>query len=244
MRYLANRPPAAERTNPPIYHSRYVHLKLLLNETKYLVDKYIRNRENLDFADLGCGELPYYELVTPHVRNYWSIDLPGNGKATHTIDPITNRSALDDKSCDVVWSLGVLEHVEDVDKYLQESFRILKPGGRLILATHGIWMYHPDPIDYWRFTSEGLKVTIERKGFKVVEKIGVMGLLSTSIQLLQDAVLISFPFVKYWKIPFCFIMQRLISISEYFINSSKVLRAHRNKDACFYFMIAEKKDEL
>ena len=240
MNYQATRASAIERTNPPKHHSRYVHLRLLLKTTKALAEKYVKPGKDIRFADLGCGELPYHSIFRPYVKEYYAIDLPGNPKATHEVDVETNRSNLDDESCDVVWSLGVLEHVGDTKKYLREAHRLLKPGGRLMLSTHGIWIYHPDPIDFWRFTSEGLRVTIEREGFRVIELVPVMGLLSTAIQLMQDAVLASFPFVKIWKVPFCYVSQRLIGVSELLVDSSKTLRAHRNKDACFYFFVAEK----
>jgi tocopherol O-methyltransferase len=45
-----------------------------------------------------------------------------------------------DNSFDLVWSLESGEHMPDKDKFLQECYRVLKPGGRLILAT---WCHRP-----------------------------------------------------------------------------------------------------
>jgi predicted SAM-dependent methyltransferase len=44
---------------------------------------------------------------------------------------VTKKLPVDDDSCDGVYSSHVLEHLplEDVDKALSETFRILKPGG-------------------------------------------------------------------------------------------------------------------
>ncbi len=45
-----------------------------------------------------------------------------------------------DNSFDLVWSLESGEHMPDKEKFLQECYRVLKPGGRLILAT---WCHRP-----------------------------------------------------------------------------------------------------
>jgi tocopherol O-methyltransferase len=45
-----------------------------------------------------------------------------------------------DNSFDLVWSLESGEHMPDKTKFLQECYRVLKPGGKLILAT---WCHRP-----------------------------------------------------------------------------------------------------
>jgi tocopherol O-methyltransferase len=40
-----------------------------------------------------------------------------------------------DNSFDLVWTLESGEHMPDKEKFLQECYRVLKPGGRLIMAT-------------------------------------------------------------------------------------------------------------
>jgi tocopherol O-methyltransferase len=45
-----------------------------------------------------------------------------------------------DDSFDLVWSLESGEHMPDKVKFLQECYRVLKPGGKLILAT---WCHRP-----------------------------------------------------------------------------------------------------
>jgi len=245
--YNKHRHSNKERTEPGLSHSRYVHLKLLGNHVRRVIDLFIKGKGDKGvLVDLGCGEMPYKPWIEPYVKKYLGVDIPGNPRADSIVNLETNKCDLPDGIADFVWSVGVLEHVADTGKYLQECHRLLKKGGKLLLCTHGTWMYHPDPIDYWRFTSEGLKVTIQRTGFKIEESKGIMGLLPTSLQLYQDAVLLSLPYARLWKTPFCFVMQRLIALSSYFTRKSKTLRAYQDKDACLYFVVAEKikPDEL
>lgn len=228
------------RLNPPLWHSRYRHLIELRENIKKIIAEDVKGEEKKVLADMGCGEMPYASLLTPHVKELYAVDLPGNPKATHFVDLETNRTNIDEASVDIVWSVMVLEHVAEPEKYLTECQRILKPGGKLILCTHGHWMFHPDPIDYWRWTSQGLKVEIERSGFRVSKFWGMMGLLSMSVQLMQDAVLLHLPLTKFWGKPYTFVMQRFVSFATWFENKSKTTKAYKNKDACVFFVIAEK----
>ena len=36
------------------------------------------------------------------------------------------------------------------------------PGGRVLASTHGVQVYHPSPVDYWRWTHEGLRRLFEQ----------------------------------------------------------------------------------
>ena len=59
----------------------------------------------------------------------------------------------------------------DLATYLGESHRVLKPGGWLVLSTHGTWFYHPHPGDYRRWTAEGLRKEVEAHGFILSESV-------------------------------------------------------------------------
>lgn len=49
-----------------------------------------------------------------------------------------------DQTFDVVWSLESGEHMPDKQQFLAECYRVLKPGGRLILAT---WCHRPATLE-------------------------------------------------------------------------------------------------
>jgi len=229
-----------QRLDPPLWHKRYRHLKELRKNVELAIKKHVATGEKKKLADMGCGEMPYLPLLENYLQKLYAVDLPGNPKANYFVDLDTNRTDIADEEVDIVWSVMVLEHVSDPQKYLEECRRILKPGGKLILCTHGHWMFHPDPVDFWRWTSQGLAAQVERGGFTVKEFWGMMGLLSMSVQLFQDAGLLHMPFVRYLGKPFAFVMQRFVSLAAWFENLSKTTKAYKNKDACVFFVIAEK----
>ena len=40
---------------------------------------------------------------------------------------------------------------------MRELRRIVRPGGRVLASTHGTYVYHPNPLDLWRWTQPGLE---------------------------------------------------------------------------------------
>lgn len=141
--------------------------------------------------DFGAAESPYRHFF-PEATDFVAADLPGNPHAGIDIQP-DGSLPVEDNRFDAVLSTQVLEHVGDPQLYLSECFRVLRPGGRMLLSTHGLMVYHPDPDDYWRWTCAGLQKAVSDTGFQIVHFEGIMGLAASGIQLFQDAV--------YWKFP-------------------------------------------
>ena len=69
---------------------------------------------------------------------------------------------IPDASFDVVLCTQVLEHSRDPAQALREITRVLRPGGHAFVTTHGIWPFHPYPVDLWRWTQQGLETIVGR----------------------------------------------------------------------------------
>jgi SAM-dependent methyltransferase len=104
--------------------------------------------------DVGCGDRPYEPLLTG-AAEVVGFDRPGNPHADlhGSIEAIPADAA----SFDVVLCLQVLEHVPDPAQAVRELRRVVRPGGVVLATTHGVYPFHPNPEDLWRWTQTGLE---------------------------------------------------------------------------------------
>lgn len=166
--------------------------------------------------DYGCADMPYRSFFGEGV-DYVGADLEGNEEATVTLND-DGSLPVPDASFDAVLSTQVLEHVQDPRLYLTECWRVLRPGGRLLLSTHGIFPYHPDPVDLWRWTGEGLKCEVQRAGFEVLRFEGIIGMAATGLQLIQDSI--SYRISGRWIPWLALLVQPLVAFLDRFENAT------------------------
>lgn len=104
--------------------------------------------------DVGCGERPYAELFAG-AAEVVAFDRPGNPLAD--LQGSIESIPAPDARFDVVVCLQVLEHVRDPAAAVRELRRLVRPGGTVLASTHGVYPYHPNPEDLWRWTHAGLE---------------------------------------------------------------------------------------
>ena len=96
--------------------------------------------------DLGAGIGTYYSRLSAMAPNatYYAIDLSMEMLKNHPAEPgcLTQSDAMHlpyaDQSFDVVMANHMLYHIPDIDAALQEIRRVLKPHGKVLVATNSI----------------------------------------------------------------------------------------------------------
>jgi len=105
--------------------------------------------------ELGASYQRDYSQHAFNAKTYTKSNFEARGNIELEID--ARQMALADNSYNGIVCLNVLEHVEDFKSVFKEIFRVLKPGGTLILTVPFVYYYHAAPDDYYRFTVSALK---------------------------------------------------------------------------------------
>lgn len=126
--------------------------------------------------DAGAGRMAYFLPLRDSVSDYVAMDIqPRPGlNAVGSVLELPWR----DEMYDSVFCSQVLEHVPDPERAIREFFRVLKPGGTVLISVPHLAYLHNEPHDYTRFTRHGLCAFLQRCGFEVLEVVPAGGLLS------------------------------------------------------------------
>jgi SAM-dependent methyltransferase len=109
-----------------------------------------------------------YRDYFPRASSYVTSDtVPG---CDRTLD--VRRLDVPDASCDVLFVSGVLEHVDDLAAAVSECYRVLTPGGVLLVGVPFSQPIHRAPLDFWRFTEYGVRWLLRAFHVQDVRAIG------------------------------------------------------------------------
>ncbi len=119
--------------------------------------------ENKRILDLGCGDQFIRPSLEKRKVNYDSLEYDD-------VDFETDKFPFKNNCFDVVISLAVIEHISNLDNYLNETLRVLKPGGIFYLSTPNFKYcyktFYDDPTHVKPFTENSLEIALELGGFE------------------------------------------------------------------------------
>lgn len=146
---------------PTLGQYDHIHRSALLQDLR--VEASRLDSSDGPLLDIGCGYRPYRSLfpIEQIGVDYTALDASPHLLATAEALP------LRDGAVGVVLSTQYLEHASEPAMTLLEMRRVLRPGGRLLLSTHGVFPHHAHPNDFWRWTEEGLRRQVAAAGFDV-----------------------------------------------------------------------------
>lgn len=127
----------------------FINRKLTRGKLVNFLRKYQSDGYTLD---IGCGDRLYKELFP----NSICVDIDKN-REPDMVSDIHYMYQFQDNTFDCILCTEVLEHCYAPWKAADEMFRVLKPGGILLLSTRFVYPIHDTPWDFYRFTKYGLK---------------------------------------------------------------------------------------
>ncbi|GJD63092.1 class I SAM-dependent methyltransferase [Methylobacterium frigidaeris] len=172
----------AERFKPPVFRPRRSRWDDLLAAGRRFLDLQAGSawrdmRVELSKAsgivlDVGCGAQVFRSLLPPAAR-YRGIDtrdaLDRFGYAVPDTEYFEGTDwNVPPESVDVVLCTEVLEHIETPAPFVDNLFRCLRPGGRLVITVPFAARWHFVPYDYWRYTPSSLDLLLRQAGFRDV----------------------------------------------------------------------------
>ncbi len=127
--------------------------------------------------DLGCGTGKNLERLEQYARatgtDYYEEALRFCLERGHTM--LCKADAIDlpfaDNTFDITTALDVIEHLDDDYAALKELYRVMKPGGLLIVSVPAyaiLWTYWDDILGHRRrYTTAMMRQVATRAGFRV-----------------------------------------------------------------------------
>jgi len=138
-------PPVLRRWMEVLYDSAAA-----LNE-RNMREALSRTIERGTLVDLGCGDGAALARVTAGLGYTQIIGVERDEAAAESARCVANevivasvdaRIPIPDEAVDVVLSNQVIEHLFDTDLFMEESFRMLKPNGNLVLSSENLASWH------------------------------------------------------------------------------------------------------
>ena len=143
-----------------------------------LLGSHYERTGRLRILDIGCGTgamlddlKPFGEVIgadfSPEALQFCVTRGASAGLARADV----RRLPFADESFDVVTAMDIIEHIDDDKAASSEIFRVLKPGGRLLVtvpAFPSLWSEHDEALHHFRrYTAPRLKDLFQRVGLRV-----------------------------------------------------------------------------
>jgi ubiquinone/menaquinone biosynthesis C-methylase UbiE len=100
--------------------------------------------KNTVLLDVGCGtSSAFLKAISPDIKQGFGVDFKVDDTQFNNIKTtqlrLDNKLPFEDSTFDVVTMLAVLEHIEKEQEILREIYRVLVPGGKLIITVPSVW---------------------------------------------------------------------------------------------------------
>lgn len=118
--------------------------------------------------DLGGGTVAEYHKLIKGGFTTVSLNIDTEAKPDIVAD-LENPLDIPDTQYDGAILMNVLEHVFNYQQLLNETFRVLKKDGSVLIVVPFMFPIHPSPNDFNRFTDQALERMLKATGFSSIK---------------------------------------------------------------------------
>lgn len=129
--------------------------------------------------DLGCGRGDFINAFHRYGLRASALDIePESAKIADGVelkkcDVEKQAFPFADNSFDLVFSKSVIEHLDRPDSFVEESYRVLRPGGRILIMVPD-WVsqmkiYFDDHTHRQPYSAQAVQDLLKMKGFEAVQ---------------------------------------------------------------------------
>jgi SAM-dependent methyltransferase len=146
-------------------------------ERRRLIQRLVKPFGTGRCLDVGCGSAGNTRGLLDHGWDAAGVELTevasriARGRGVPVVRGDARLLPFPDASFDLVVSTDVWEHVEEDDQIARESFRVLRPGGRLVVAVPAgmvLWSGHDVALGHVRrYEPPQLRGVVEGAGFRI-----------------------------------------------------------------------------
>lgn len=131
-------------------------------------------------VDAGCGRGDFAAAFQDQGLSVLGLDqspisareLQGAGIKVYQADVAAGAWPVPDGSADAVFSKSVIEHIHNPERFMKETYRVLKPGGRVITMTpdweSNMTIFYDDHTHVQPYTARALRKLLLMSGFREV----------------------------------------------------------------------------
>src|ERR1700741_3490937 len=145
-------PPRPRERKLKIWRNDYLVYRYLWTNVDWAAKEAISRSDGIKqcrVLDIGCGHKPYQDFFTN--CSYFGLDWGAEHSSPDIIGDAMNLP-IGSESVDIVFSTQVIEHLPRPQLLVNESARVLRRDGYLILTGPQYWPLHEEPNDFYRFT--------------------------------------------------------------------------------------------
>ncbi len=212
--------------------------KVVGKTLRFRLKKFIEDHSNdLYTLDIGCANSPY----SKYFKNRKGFDI-ANGPGVDVVGDAHSLPFKDGEFAQILCT-EVLEHLHTPEKAIAEMYRVLKPGGTILLTTRFIFPIHDAPHDYYRYTKYGLRHLFrEWESVTVEEEATTIGTLTVLLQRIGLQTKLRMNFVSKILI---YMIARLVSFCNWLITEEfgdiKKSQKEQGIMTSGYYLVAKKR---